>query len=152
MIWALQRDVFKVIDDCKGVGSERQTRYWKHQIKYISKIPTVSQQVGTEREPLCLCPSDAGFRAVSAGPQPNSLNNNLYSGRLGEESWTTKIPCCIQKPKNSEADGERRPSDRGGVQGDRERGRIKYLDAIYLLRSVMQENFFKTIIYSKILI
>lgn len=29
-------------------------------------MPTVSQQVGTEREPLRLCPSNAGFRAVSA--------------------------------------------------------------------------------------
>lgn len=32
---------------------------------------------------------------------------------------------------------------------ERERGRIKYADPIYLLRSVMQENFFQTIIYSK---
>lgn len=59
-------------------GRETQTHYWNRQIKYISKIPTVSQQVWSRRESLCLCPRDAGLKALSAGLQSNSLNNNLY--------------------------------------------------------------------------
>lgn len=38
-----------------------------------------------------------------------------YSGKLGEKNLTTKIHCCTQNPKDSEADEERRRNDRGGV-------------------------------------
>lgn len=72
------------------------------------------QPASLEQERVrCLCPSNAGRSAIYAGLQ--TPYNHLYSGKLGEKNLTTKIHCCTQNPKDSEADEERRPNDRGGV-------------------------------------
>lgn len=109
----MEKKGFKSNRWLQGVGRERQTRYWKCQIKYISKIPTVSQQVWRRRQPPHprLCPRHAGLGSglfLHGHSQTLRKTTEKYScpSQCREKSPRTETHRLPETSEESVADGE----------------------------------------------
>lgn len=135
----------------RGVGKERQTRYWKRQTLNVSKIPTVSQQVWIRSPAAAFVQQCRAQGCLCRAAIKLLLTMYKHSGKPGGKSVHNKNSLLHSEPKGQGSRWREKTSWQScGLR--RGRGRKAYFDPFWLAQvsNASKKTSFKS--YFKVLI